>query len=100
MQDQRRRGVSFRRQMAAMTVFVVVGFTALGVYAWREFADAELGFNGYLAFALGAFFTALVGAGLLALLYFSHRFGYDDDVGTPNRRRGLAKRGERPDPAT
>jgi len=70
-----------------MAAAILLAFAGLGVYAWREFGDVELGANGYLALILGAGFTAVVGVGLMALVFFSAYRGYDDDIGKPGKPR-------------
>ena len=37
--------------------------------------------TGYLAMALGIVFSLVVGCGLMALLFYSSRHGYDDQTG-------------------
>jgi len=71
----------------AMTAAVAVAFAAIAVYARHEFGDVDLGFNGYLALALGAFFTAALGIALMTLLFFSDRRGFDDEAGRPEKHR-------------
>jgi hypothetical protein len=39
---------------------------------------------GYLAMALGVLFSLVVGCGLMALLFYSNRHGYDDQTGLPD----------------
>jgi hypothetical protein len=34
--------------------------------------------SAYLAMGLGVFFSLVVGCGLMALMFFSSRYGYDD----------------------
>jgi len=48
------------------------------VSAWNYLAAAEIPFYGYLAMAGGVFFSLLVGCGLMALVFYSNRHGYDD----------------------
>ena len=38
----------------------------------------EIPFVGWLAIAGGVFFSLLVGGGLMALMFYSNRHGYDD----------------------
>ena len=45
-------------------------------YGWNLVPD-EMDANGYIAMALGIVFTAALGGGLMALLFWSHRKGYD-----------------------
>jgi len=75
------------RLFAAMSAAVALGFAAIGLYAWREFAEADLGPDGYLAFILGAGGTAVIAIGLMVLLFFSAHRGHDEDIGKPNKRR-------------
>jgi len=55
---------------------------ALGLAIWFAFwgwnlTDATLDANGRIALVLGAVFSMLVGGGLMALLFWSNRKGYD-----------------------
>ena len=45
--------------------------------SWMHFGD-DIPFVGWLAIAGGVFFSLLVGGGLMALLFYSSRHGYDD----------------------
>ena len=46
---------------------------------WREIGDVEIGLHGLIALGLGVGFTFALGAlGLMALMFFSERRGYDD----------------------
>ena len=47
-------------------------------WAWREVGAVEIGMHGWIALGLGAALTFLVGAGLMALMFFSARRGYDE----------------------
>jgi len=51
----------------AMSSFVHIGGDAIPVY-------------GYVAIAGGVLVSLLVGGGLMALVFYSSRHGYDDDV--------------------
>lgn len=63
-----------------------VGVLALGavlgavcwyaVNAWFSVPD-RMSANGYVAMLLGIVFSVALGAGLMALLFWSHRKGYD-----------------------
>jgi len=52
--------------------------TAFGYWVWTELDDVEMSRHGWIALALGTGLSLLVGAGLMALVFFSHRRGYDD----------------------
>ena len=49
--------------------------------------SADIPAYGYVAIIGGVFFSLLVGGGLMALLFYSHRHGYDDLSGGDGERR-------------
>jgi len=55
---------------------------ALAVYvagaAWTRFGGAEIPLTGWLAIIGGTVLSLLVGGGLMALVFYSNRHGYDD----------------------
>ncbi len=55
--------------------------------AWIRF-DYDIPFIGWLAILGGAFFSLLVGGGLMALLFYSSRHGYDDLSGGDGAKNG------------
>ena len=65
-----------------LTLVVLLGFLAMsvafGYWIWTELGDVEMSHHGWIALTLGTVLTFLVGAGLMALVFFSHRRGYDD----------------------
>ncbi len=48
---------------------------------WEHFAGQSIPAYGYAAIAGGVFFSLLVGGGLMALVFYSSRHGYDDSQG-------------------
>ena len=56
---------------------------ASGAYAWWRMADVQIGFHGMTALILGAVFSLLLGGGLMALVFYSHRHGHDDGPHSP-----------------
>lgn len=50
------------------------------LWAWREMGEVEISGHGMIALVLGATFSFLVGAGLMALVFFSNRRGYDEEA--------------------
>ncbi len=46
--------------------------------AWVHFGSGAIPFYGYFAIAGGIIFSLIVGCGLMALMFYSHRHGYDD----------------------
>jgi hypothetical protein len=72
---------------AGLTVFVLLALLAasagVALWAWREIGEVEISGHGLIALALGAAATFLLGAGLMALVFFSNRRGYDDEAYRP-----------------
>ena len=75
----------------ALTVIVLLSLlgAAVAVSLWTWHA-VEIGRHGLIALALGAVVTFVVGAGLMALVFFSSRRGYDERAhdADPLRARG------------
>lgn len=69
---------SMRSWLAMIPLFalLVLAFYIAGS-AWVRF-DADIPLIGWLAIAGGAAMALLVGGGLMALLFYSSRHGYDD----------------------
>jgi len=71
--------------MRASEIALIVFFTALlvvaGLYSWHVWAampDAQVSASGWTALVIGSVFTLLVGGGLMFLVFYSSRHGYDD----------------------
>ena len=47
-------------------------------YIWASDAGPPMPASGYVAMALGVVFSLVVGIGLMALVFYSHRHGYDE----------------------
>lgn len=72
---------------SVFTLVVLLGLllasSAVGFWVWQELGDVEISRHGWIALGLGAAATFLVGAGLMALVFFSHRRGYDERANRP-----------------
>lgn len=68
--------------MAKLGVAVLLVFLAAASYfaygLWTSVGPAELPTGLYVALGLGTLFSLLVGCGLMALVFYSSRAGYDD----------------------
>lgn len=64
--------------LAASGYALYVGWTLGG-------AEVEVSGQGYFAMTLGIIFSLVVGCGLMLLLFYSSRYGYDDEVSPPQR---------------
>ncbi len=67
--------------LAVVAGVIVLALVAIGVYAWITLGDTGITASGYLAVFLGALGTVALGGGLMALLFYSHRAGYDERAG-------------------
>jgi hypothetical protein len=47
------------------------------VYAWNS-VDVEMSIHGYIAMILAIVFSLVIGCGLMALMFYSSRHGYDE----------------------
>jgi hypothetical protein len=67
------------------TFFAIVSLLVLlsiaiawAIWAWEQMPDVHMSGHGYAAMILGIIFTLLVGCGLMGLLFYSSRHGYDE----------------------
>ncbi len=72
------------------TVLLVISLVGLlvlaiasGAYTWWRMADVQIGIHGLIALILGAVFSLILGGGLMALVFYSHRHGHDDGPQNP-----------------
>jgi len=72
----------------AILVIALFALLALSVwfaaYAWIHIGGDPVPAYGYVAIAGGVVFSLVVGAGLMALVFYSSRHGYDDLSGGDN----------------
>jgi hypothetical protein len=67
--------------LAATLGAFLVAATVYSVRIWGALGDTAMSANGYVALAIGVVAATGVGAGLMALVFYSSRRGIDDDVG-------------------
>jgi hypothetical protein len=66
---------------AAIVGVLLAILIAAGLYAasaWTEVSGPDMPPAGYIAMALGIVFSLIIGCGLMALLFYSSRHGYDE----------------------
>ena len=72
---------------SAILIFVLLAILGAtfwwAIYAWNT-VDVEMSVHGYVAMTLGIIFSLLVGCGLMALMFYSSRHGYDEPFGPFN----------------
>jgi hypothetical protein len=76
MQNISRGGIVIISILLALLVLTMV-FDAWG---WNASKGVSMDVNGWIALALGTIFSLLVGCGLMALMFFSSRYGYDEQA--------------------
>lgn len=58
----------------------LLALTGFGAYrTWTKLEDVAISINGWIALGLGALATLVLGAGLMFLVFYSNRHGYDDN---------------------
>ena len=70
-------------------VGLLVASICFAVYSWTAIEGPPIPTEGYVAMALGVVFSLVVGIGLMALVFYSSRHGYD---APPSVRRTDEKR--------
>jgi hypothetical protein len=66
----------------AVLLALLIGAVYVGYVGWN-LTDVAMPWTGYVAMALGIFFSLLLGGGLMALMFYSSRHGYDEPPSKP-----------------
>jgi hypothetical protein len=69
----------------AVLLGMLSGTIWIGYDIWKTTADVPISENGYVAMGVGAALSLLIGCGLIALLFYSSRHGYDEPPHEDNR---------------
>ena len=71
----------------ALVILVLLTFLAVtagwALYAWMSLDNVPMSGHGYAAMVLGIIFSLALGCGLMGLMFYSNRHGYDEG---PDRR--------------
>ncbi len=70
--------------IAGVGAVVVAALALVAVSIWESDGGLAMSVHGYIALGLGALFTFGLTAGLMALVFYSSRRGYDDEAGHPD----------------
>jgi hypothetical protein len=77
--------------MRALLVLALFVLLALAIWfaasAFMHIGGDAIPLYGYVAIAGGVLFSLLVGGGLMALVFYSNRHGYDDDANRNDKTR-------------
>jgi uncharacterized oligopeptide transporter (OPT) family protein len=83
--NQERRGTAAKPLRNSVGAWIVVAVLSLllvasGVFGYlgSTIGDANIPTSGYVAMAVGVVFSLFVGIGLMALVFYSSRKGYDE----------------------
>ena len=64
--------------MVVVLLVILAGAVLYAASAWTALSGPPMPMVGYVAMGLGVVFSLIVGCGLMALLFYSSRHGYDD----------------------
>ena len=62
----------------ALAVAMVLGVVVVIAEFWSGIGDSEISLAGWFAMGLGIIVTLALGIGLMSLVFFSNRRGYDE----------------------
>jgi hypothetical protein len=71
--------------LIAALLALLAGSVLFAAQGWMSFEGAPMPTEGYVAMTLGIVFSLLIGCGLMALVFFSSRRGYDEAAGRADR---------------
>ena len=57
---------------------LLIAALAFTLYFWFDLGEVDIGLHGMIAMGLGIVLTLGLGIGLMALVFYSSRHGYDD----------------------
>lgn len=62
-----------------LALFVMLTFSIIwSMMAWTSAEEAEMSIHGWIALGLGTLFSLVIGCGLMVLMFYSSRSGYDE----------------------
>jgi hypothetical protein len=77
--DARAPYIGSVRALIIIALFALLGSAIWFAGAvWLRLGGGDIPLYGYMAIGGGVLFSLLIGGGLMALMYYSHRHGYDD----------------------
>ena len=94
----RQNGVGTWAVVAALSAFLMTA-AVIGYLGWIS-TDTTVPRSGYIAMALGTIFSLVVGVGLMTLIFYSSRKGYDEPAvftQEPDLGRDEVKKGSQED---
>jgi hypothetical protein len=90
------------KSLSKQVIFVIValvalaGVSAAAILGWMAGGDVEMSTSGYIALAVGVFLSLALGIGLMSLVFYSSRHGYDDRIAEESHMPKETEPPERP----
>jgi hypothetical protein len=79
MAQRTSRSEDMRKFLLVAPLFVLLAVSVWwAVSLWVSVEGPPMPTSGYVAMTFGILFSLIVGCGLMALLFYSHRHGYDE----------------------
>ena len=75
--ESKRAGLGAAGWLAIVAMGVLLGAAIWFMFYGWNLTDAEISTQGYIALTLGIVFSMVVGGGLMTLVFWSNRRGYD-----------------------
>lgn len=75
------KGDAARRSFWIASAVLLVCLVCVAVYGWYMLRDSGMSTVAVIALCIGVVLTLGLGIGLMSLLFYSNRQGFDDDVG-------------------
>lgn len=66
--------------VALILIGLLAACSAVAAYLWFSLEGVEISTHGWIAMTAGIVLSLIIGGGLMALVFFSARRGYDDRV--------------------
>ena len=90
-----RRVGSYNTMQTALVIILLLAILAgavfVGHYGWVSAGDVAMPAWGWLMMGLGIFFSLLVGGGLMALVFYSSRAGFDEPQAAQEKKHRAAQ---------
>ncbi len=81
-----RAGLDIRQTLLIVVLFGMLLFAIVwSMMAWTSAEEVTMSIHGWIALSLGTIFSLVIGCGLMALMFYSSRSGYDETA-TPKFR--------------
>jgi len=79
MRSKKATDISAGQAVLLTALILILFFTGIWAWmAWNAGSGVAMGVHGWIALGFGTFFSLVIGCGLMALMFFSSRSGYDE----------------------